>query len=545
MNDRRDRNRLLVISRASVRRAVGARRFLSLLSVGSSVLALATYWVLHLGAELHPVADSGIIEVNVQDAVHGRMLTGPYSRFGWNHPGPLLFYLLAPLYYATGRNPAALHLGVALLNGASAFLAVGVVRKLEGEHVARWAAGVAVLLLVGISPAELSEIWNPNVLAVPLVLFLVLCAAAWARRTLSWLFAAALAGSFLVQTHVSVIGVVGILLLSAAAGVAVETARRGEPPKGRRCGVVVGVLALVLVWAPPLFESFPRVPENFYRLGGSLLARGADATRQAHDVRSAVTVVVRQAATVPLGSQMFSPEAMEADTARVLVVLAGVVASLVALALGARRRKPFGAAVGLTSLVGLALGIASATRALGPLYSYLFSWCAALPVPGWIALGVVLLDREPRRGGARAAGVVVALGATAASAWFAVETARTPVSRFLGSRAAPAVAVLLTQRVPAIRTEGVEIVAPVSSYPDYAAVYATLRRQGVDAVVPPEWAGNFGRQHIAGAGGPPPRHVAYMVNEDQAWNPEPPGLAQATLVGTVAGMRVWLAERTP
>jgi hypothetical protein len=467
------------------------------------------------------------------------MLTGPYSRFRWNHPGPLLFLSLAPLYYATGRDPAALHLGIALLNGASALLAVAVVRRIEGEAVARWAAGVAVLLLVGVSPAELSRIWNPSVLAAPLFLFLVLCAAAWARRTLSWLLAAGLVGSFLVQTHVSVIGVVGIPWLLAAARVATATARRREWPRGERLTVVVAALALAAVWAPPLLES-----ENLGRVGRFLLEGGGDAAPRDTDVRAAARAVVRAAGTVPLGLRAFALEVPD-DTARGLVVLSAVAASLVALALGTRRRKPFGRALALLSLAGLALGIVSATRAVGPLYPYLFWWGAALPVPAWIALGVVLLDGEPRRRSTRAAGMAVVLGAAAVSIWFVVETARMPVSSFRGSRAAPAVTALLAQRVPALRTDGIEIVAPVSSYADYAAVYATLRRRGVDAVVPPEWAGNFGRQHLAGAEAPAPRHVAYLLNEGQTWDPQPPGLGQATLAGSVAGMRVWLAERAP
>jgi len=351
----RARNALLLIGRAAARRAIGGASVLSLAVVGGAVVALATYWVLHLGTELHPLADSAIIEVNVQDAAYGRMLTGPYSRFGWNHPGPLLFVLLAPLYFGTGRNPVALHLGVALLNGASALLAVAVVRRIAHEPAARWAAGVTVLLLAGVSPAELAGIWNPNLLAVPLLLFLVLCAAVWARRTVSWWLAAALVGSFLVQTHVSVLGLVGVLLLLAAASVAVATARRREPPQGRRGPVVAGALALAVVWAPPLFESFPRVPQNVLRIGGFLLRENADvAAGQAHDLRSAVAVVVRRAATVPLGLQGSSLEVTD-DLARVLVVLVGGAASVIALVLSARRGKPFGVALALTSLIGLVL----------------------------------------------------------------------------------------------------------------------------------------------------------------------------------------------
>jgi hypothetical protein len=513
---------------------------LSLVLAGIPVAALATYWVWHLGTELHPDADSAIIEVNVQDAAHGRMLTGAYSRFGWNHPGPLLFFLLAPLYHATGRNPAALHLGVALVNGASALLSVAVVRRIAGEPAARWAAGVTALLLVGVSPAELSRIWNPSLLVAPLGLFLVLCAAAWARRGAGWVLAAALVGSFLVQTHLSVVAVVGAPLLLAAVGLAARRMRRREPAGGGRGGVVAAAAALVLVWAPPLLESFPGVPENLLRAGSFLLREQAEPS----DVRSAVTAVVRPAATMPLSLRPFALEVPD-TTARAVVVVAATAVSCVALVLGVRRRKPFGAALALTSLVGLAVGIVSATRVVGPLYPYLFWWGAALPLPGWIAPGVLLLGHEPRSPTARAAGMAVTLGAAAAAAWFVVETARAPVSQFLGSRAAPAVAALLAERAPAIRTGGVELVAPVSSYADYAAVYAALRRRGVDAVVPPEWAGNFGRQHVAGGRGPAPRHLAYLLNDEQTWEPAPPGLAQATSLGTIAGLRVWLAERAP
>ena len=48
----------------------------------------------------YPVSDIALTELFTREAAHGRLIVGPYSRFGWHHPGPTCFYLLAPFYAA-------------------------------------------------------------------------------------------------------------------------------------------------------------------------------------------------------------------------------------------------------------------------------------------------------------------------------------------------------------------------------------------------------------------------------------------------------------
>ena len=43
-------------------------------------------------------------------------MVGPYSRFGWNHPGPFYFYLQAPLYALGGHKAASLYAGALAIN---------------------------------------------------------------------------------------------------------------------------------------------------------------------------------------------------------------------------------------------------------------------------------------------------------------------------------------------------------------------------------------------------------------------------------------------
>lgn len=517
-------------------------QYQSLLTVGSCVLVLACSWLLQLGSVHNPAADAGIIEVNIQDAVGGRMVTGAYSRFGWNHPGPLLFYALAPAYYLLGMDPIALHLGMALLNSLSVLAAVAVIRHLAGESAARWASLIALLFLLALSPASLSQIWNPAALAAPLFLFIILCAAAGASGRLAFALGAGLVGSFLVQTHVSTVGVVGVLL-AATTGICWYVARKRGNPRPPKRRVALGASMLLALWLPPLLESAPAPPQNLLRLAAFLLRRDPG-TQSLNHFTLSVIAFVRQAGAVPLGIQTFPIEVNQLDHTRLFIVCAGCVTSIVAAVIGLRRRNWFAVALATASLVGLGLGLVSVLAAKGPLLSYLFWWCAALPLPGWIALSVALAGRRipPMKRRLLAGGM--ALTSLVLVGWFAIRVANTPISRYLDSRAAPQLAAVILERLPEVRSEGIELVSQESSYTNFAALYATLRRLHVDAVVPPAWAGNFGSQHLSGLSRPAPRHVAYLLDDGQLWNPVPTGLDAAMSVTSIAGTRVWLATRS-
>ncbi len=41
--------------------------------------------------------DIAMIELYTRHAMEGNQFVGMYSRFGWNHPGPAYFYMLAPV----------------------------------------------------------------------------------------------------------------------------------------------------------------------------------------------------------------------------------------------------------------------------------------------------------------------------------------------------------------------------------------------------------------------------------------------------------------
>ena len=98
---------------------------LAVLPLVVSTIALA------LGHTYRPSADEAWIELQVRDIGHHAVLLGPYSRFGWFHPGPLLYYLLWLPYRLTGGSGASLGIAALTLN-ALTVVAIAFVSRRRG-----------------------------------------------------------------------------------------------------------------------------------------------------------------------------------------------------------------------------------------------------------------------------------------------------------------------------------------------------------------------------------------------------------------------------
>ena len=89
-----------------------ARRVMGLVVVLLPVVAVL---VTRVGRSYFPVQDRASIDLWVRDVFGSHTpLVGAYSR-GFNHPGPLLFYALAPLSKLTGGATWATLVGAALV----------------------------------------------------------------------------------------------------------------------------------------------------------------------------------------------------------------------------------------------------------------------------------------------------------------------------------------------------------------------------------------------------------------------------------------------
>lgn len=155
------------------------------------------------------VGDGAVLEIYTLHAARRSLDVGPYSRFGWNHPGPAHFYTLAPAYVLSGHREEGLLLTALALNLAAMAALLAVAARYGG-----WAfAGALIgwLALYYFRPGTqagwdfgdlLSSAWNPHAPLLPFALLLVL-AAVVAAGHLGALPVVALVASFISQSHVA------------------------------------------------------------------------------------------------------------------------------------------------------------------------------------------------------------------------------------------------------------------------------------------------------------------------------------------------------
>ena len=61
-----------------------------------AIVAVSVVAAARREAPAYPVSDNALIELATINALDGRQLYGPYSRYGWQHPGPRCSTCLRP-----------------------------------------------------------------------------------------------------------------------------------------------------------------------------------------------------------------------------------------------------------------------------------------------------------------------------------------------------------------------------------------------------------------------------------------------------------------
>jgi hypothetical protein len=89
--------------------------------------------------------DGAALELRVLQAGRGVQFLGPYSLFGWSHPGPAYFYLALPFYELFGERGPALNLFALVVNGVAAVARVLITQRLLG-----FATAIAAAALVSV-----------------------------------------------------------------------------------------------------------------------------------------------------------------------------------------------------------------------------------------------------------------------------------------------------------------------------------------------------------------------------------------------------------
>lgn len=450
-----------------------------------------------------PVSDWALIELRVRAVGTRRTpLVGAYSRFGWDHPGPWPFYLLAAPYRVVGAAHGLLG-GAALWNlVALGALAVLVIRR--DLLLAVVSLPLFALLVHGLGAGFLSDPWNPSLPVLPLAALVPLTFVHLEGRRWTPPVVAGLT-SVIVQAHVGFLPVVGALLATATVGrwwrmrtTGVGFLRRstgGSPAPGRRGTIVAATVAVVLVaWAPPLLDQAVHRPGNIDKSVRSALDPSTDlpaAERGAVGPARALRLLERQFG-VPapwLGArerlQYFDVDSV-AGTGRPvdLLPVLGVAAVATAVALRRRDRDAL-ALLGLcvTGMAGCFVGLAAVR---GAPYQWIVRWC--WPMAAWMwAAALWALARAIRAavasrtdGWTQRARPWVLGGATLVTTGLTITTISSPS---LGHRPHPELSAAMGRLAPTVeevtrRSRGVFLFPSLTAAPETFGLAVALERAG-------------------------------------------------------------------
>lgn len=260
------------------------------LAVVVALVPVATAVARALRSDWIPIGDNALIEIRSRDvwsAEHFPLL-GTWSSaslsagIDLNHPGPLLFQVLAPFVAVLG-GPAGVAVGIGVLNGAAIIGCAVVGFRALGRTGSLAATLVSGTLAWTLGSVLLADPWNPHPLVLPCLLMLLLTwdVAQGDLAALPWLVAV---GSLCLQVHLGYAYLVPSMLGVATVGVAVVMVRRGrrDPERRRADRALVRRSALVSVgvglvlWAAPIAEQlFGTGKGNLARILGSTGSEGA------------------------------------------------------------------------------------------------------------------------------------------------------------------------------------------------------------------------------------------------------------------------------
>lgn len=491
--------------------------------------------------------DPALIGLATKAAAGWHQLLGPYDRFGWHHPGPAYFYLQSLPSHALAPGQAEFF-GSAAINALAAVLAVATVWRRVGARAALLSAICVGYLAIALGPALLRTPWNPDAVIIPLCLLAVLCAGG-ATGSFLCLLGSLLVGSYLVQTDIGTAPAVAALVLLALLGhVLGRRAGRGQPrprllPTAQAVTLAaLGVAALVAMWVPPVVQQIRDKPGNL-----SLLWQFFTSDHPHHGVSSALQAV--GAVDSQLGFRSIDNGLPLSGSHDVALLLALAVA-VAAVAAGWWRRQRFAFSLGLASLVGQLVSVASATRVVGPIYGYLVLWEIALPVVAAIGLGVAFLGGDTRElvqhparlpSAARTmvgVSVVLAAGAVAVAVIFAVKVGQlAPVSTQSDADVGQAWR-LVDPQLSRSDTSVLVDIRSHDSWPLGVGLADQLNQHGVRPTVPQAWATLFGTSAATG-------HEAAVVALYQSGESPPTAPPGSRLLGTAGDTVVYISERPP
>ncbi len=436
-----------------------------------------------------PSGDWAVLTMRVEDVGRQTPLVGPYSRFGWNHPGPLMYWLLAIPYHLFGDKPEAILTAAATLNALTVAALSAVAWRRGKLPLVALTMGAIAILLHAMGPAMLRDPWNPFITLLPLALTVFLVWSVIEGDYWMWP-ALAFVASFELQSH---IGYLPMLVMLGLAIVVIAWRRKSFtdllPNSPRQRWWVLGISLAVLVgcWLPVVVDqvagtgNLGAIAHYFLQPGDSPAGFGTALHVAADQLRFPAAPWLGRSEVAGLDGALLGSGLL----AFALPVLAMAASMWLAL-----HRRAFVALRFQIVVVATAIGGLIATaRVIGPLFDWVVRWWWVIASLWWLSIAWALwsaicsflTSQSLQR---------IATGALAVAATVVTLTATAPVVDAASSTQPPSPSTgivlngFLQQTLDALRGSGpLLVVATGSVRGDYGdALRLQLEREGIQVV---------------------------------------------------------------
>ena len=331
-----------------------------------------------------PSGDWAVEGLRALDVGVDTPLLGPYSRFGWNHPGPLLFVVLALPLRLLDTDPNGLLIAALGINTLSVI----------GCAIVAWRRGrlltlsitlaVFSLLLLSLGATFLQDPWNPFITILPFAFFSF---AFWSISEGDWKLwpFALVAGSFILQSHLGygpfVITVaISALLIAKRQNIAITPKKQPQ----RRIFFIVNGLVLFFCWLPVLIDLL-FVSHNAQNIVSYFFSNDEPNTGLWRGIEIAAGQL-RLHDSPWLGYTETATSNGAITGGNVANLLLVVALWLVAFWLSKRFQLRTTRRLLILSAVLIGTGIIATAQITGPAFSYLVRWWWVIAAIFWIAL---------------------------------------------------------------------------------------------------------------------------------------------------------------
>jgi hypothetical protein len=213
-----------------------------------------------------PIGDFALIESYTLMATQRKLVVGPYSRYGWHHPGPLYFWLAAPFYALAKFKTSGIHVAVQCINASALLVAAWIAARFASPTLIA-AVFVAIVGYLWRAWHIFVSMWNPHVPILPTIALTFVCAAI-ACGEVGLIPLAAFLASFIAQTSIGLLpcaaGLCVIALVSAAAQS--RRARGVWIDAGTMRAINRTAWLLVVLWSGPIAEQMVNTPGNLRQI---------------------------------------------------------------------------------------------------------------------------------------------------------------------------------------------------------------------------------------------------------------------------------------